>query len=121
MKYIFKKYEFESQELAEKRISQLPHVKDEDGNTHPSHGHTIVKLGYIFIEHPTFSDDGEMLTQGLQSDVYSFDVLWRASNITVIDEEGNQSIEWPYGWSSKEITVEGEGVHTFSGVRYVGK
>ena len=84
MKYIFKKYEVESQDLAETRIAALPHT-EVDGESHPSHSHTVVKLGYIFTEQPTF------------------------------DEEGNQEIDYPYGWVSKEIEVEGNGVHTFAG------
>ena len=111
MKYIFKKYEFESQDLAETRIAALPHQEDEEGNEHPSHSHTVVELGYIFTEQPTFDEEGEILTEGVHSDMYSVDVLWRASEIT--DENGE--IDYPYGWVSKEIEVEGNGVHTFAG------
>jgi hypothetical protein len=114
MKYIFKKYEFESQDLAETRIASLPH-SDIDGESHPSHSHTVVKLGYIFTQQPTFDEDGEVLTEGVQSDMYSVDVLWNASEITETDEDGNQDINYPYGWVSKEIEVEGNGVHTFLG------
>jgi len=127
MKYLFRKYEFESQELAETRIAALPHTEDEEGNEHPSHSHTVVKLGYLFTEQPTFDEEGELLTEGVQSDMYSVDVLWKASEITeeteaaVLDEEGNvitpavTEIDYPYGWVSKEIEVEGNGVHTFAG------
>lgn len=131
MKYLFKKYEFESQELAETRIAALPHTEDEEGNEHPSHSHTVVKLGYLFTEQPTFDEEGELLTEGVQSDMYSVDVLWRASEITVeteaavLDEEGNvitpavTEIDYPYGWVSKEIEIEeGNGVHTFAGWSY---
>jgi hypothetical protein len=114
MKYIFRKYEFESQDLAETRIAALPH-SDIDGESHPSHSHTVVKLGYIFTEQPTFDEDGEVLTEGVQSDMYSVDVLWNASEITETDEDGNKDINYPYGWVSKEIEVEGNGVHTFLG------
>ena len=48
MKYIFKKYEFDSQSQAETRIAALPTVTDEDGNEIPSHRHTVVKLGYLW-------------------------------------------------------------------------
>ena len=113
-KYIFKKYEYPSQELAETRIAALPHT-EVDGESHPSHSHTVVKLGYLYTEQPTFDEEGEILTEGVQSDMYSVDVLWRASEITVTDEEGNEEINYPYGWVSKEITVEGNGVHTFAG------
>jgi len=126
-KYIFKKYEYPSQDLAETRIAALPHQEDEEGNEHPSHSHTVVKLGYLFTEQPTFDEEGELLTEGVQSDMYSVDVLWKASEITVeteaavLDEEGNvitpavTEIDYPYGWVSKEIEVEGNGVHTFAG------
>jgi len=114
MKYIFKKYEYPSQELAETRIAALPH-QEVDGESHPSHSHTVVKLGYLYTEQPTFDEEGEILTEGIQSDMYSVDVLWTASEITVTDEEGNEEIDYPYGWVSKEITVEGNGVHTFAG------
>ena len=51
--------------------------------------------------------------------MYSVDVLWRASEITETDEEGNEEIDYPYGWVSKEITIEeGNGVHTFAGWSY---
>ena len=115
MKYIFKKYEFESQELAETRIAALHIQKMRKATNTPSHSHTVVKLGYIFTEQPTFDKDGELLTEGVQSDMYSVDVLWKASEITETDEEGNQEIDYPYGWISKEIEVEGNGVHTFLG------
>ena len=127
MKYIFKKYGYPSQEIAETRIAALPHTEDEEGNEHPSHSHTVVKLGYLFTEQPTFDEEGELLTEGVQSDMYSVDVLWKASEITVeteaavLDEEGNvitpavTEIDYPYGWVSKEIEVEGNGVHTFAG------
>ena len=128
MKYLFRKYEFDSQELAETRIAALPHQEDEEGNEHPSHSHTVVKLGYLFTEQPTYDEEGNQLTEGVQSDKYSVDVLWKASEITVeteaavLDEEGNvitpavTEIQFPYGWVSKEITIEeGNGVHTFAG------
>ena len=59
---------------------------------------------------------------------YSVDVLWSVKDITqvdveeVLDEQGNvvtpqeTSISYPYGWASKEISIEeGNGVHTFAG------
>jgi hypothetical protein len=129
MKYLFKKYEFESQELAETRIAALPH-SEVDGESYPSHSHTVVKLGYLFTEQPTYDEEGNQLTEGVQSDMYSVDVLWKASEITVeteaavLDEDGNvitpavTEIDYPYGWVSKEIEVEGNGVHTFAGWSY---
>ena len=118
MGYLFKKYEFDSQDQAESRIAALPHQEDEDGNSQPSHSHTIVKLGYLPITEPTFDDEGNVVTEGEYSTKYSVDVLWRASEITETNEEGNEEIDYPYGWVSKEIDVEGNGVHTFAGWSY---
>ena len=114
MKYIFKKYEFESKELAETRIAALPH-QEVDGESHPSHSHTVVKLGNVVQVEGTYDEDGNELTAPVLANMYSVDVLWRASEITETDEEGNEEINYPYGWVSKEITVEGNGVHTFAG------
>ena len=115
MKYIFKKYEFETQELAETRIAALPHQEDEEGNEHPSHSHTVVKLGNVVQVEGTYDEEGNELTAPVLADMYSVDVLWRASEITETDEEGNEEVDYPYGWISKEIDVEGNGVHTFAG------
>ena len=128
MKYIFKKYEFGSQELAETRIAALPHQEDEEGNSHPSHSHTVVKLGHVVVTEGTYDEEGNELTAPVLADNYSVDVLWKASEITeeteaaVLDEDGNvvtpavTAIAYPYGWVSKEITIEeGNGVHTFAG------
>lgn len=103
MGYLFKKYEFDSQEQAEEKIAALPHETDQDGNEYPSHSHTIVKLGYLWVTEPTFDEEGEIETEGVASEMYSVDVLWSG-----LDES-------PYGWKSKEISVEGNGVHTFAG------
>ena len=103
MGYLFKKYEFDSQEQAEEKIAALPHETDEDGNEYPSHNHTVVKLGYLWVTEPTFDEEGEIETEGVASEMYSVDVLWNG-----LDES-------PYGWKSREISVEGNGVHTFAG------
>ena len=130
MKYIFKKYEYPSQELAETRIAALPH-QEVDGESHPSHSHTVVKLGHVVVTEGTYDEEGNELTAPVLADKYSVDVLWKASEITeeveaaVLDEEGNvitpavTEIQFPYGWVSKEITIEeGNGVHTFAGWSY---
>jgi hypothetical protein len=126
-KYIFKKYEYPSQEIAETRIAALPHQEDEEGNSNPSHSHTVVKLGHVVVEQGTYDEEGNELTAPVLADKYSVDVLWKVSEITVeteaavLDEDGNvitpavTEIDYPYGWVSKEIEVEGNGVHTFAG------
>ena len=103
MGYLFKKYEFNSQEQAEQKIDALPHDTDDDGNKYPTHQHSVVKLGYLWITKPTFHDDGNVETEGVASDKYSVDVLWNGLDSS------------PYGWASFEITCEGNGVHTFAG------
>ena len=103
MGYLFKKYEFNSQEQAEEKIAALPHDTDDEGNEYPTHQHTIVKLGYLWVTEPTFDDEGNVETEGVASDMYSVDVLW------------NDLDSSPYGWKSYEITVEGNGAHTFAG------
>jgi hypothetical protein len=90
MGYLFKKYEFDSQEQAEEKIAALPHETDEDGND-------------LWTTEPTYNEEGEIETEGVASDSYSVDVLWNG-----LDES-------PYGWKSKEISVKGNGVHTFAG------
>lgn len=103
MGYLFKKYEFNSQEQAEEKIAALPHDTDDEGNEWLSGNHTIVKLGYLWVTEPTFDNEGNVETEGIASNSYSVDVLWNG-----LDES-------PYGWKSYEITVEGNGAHTFAG------
>ena len=103
MGYLFKKYEFDSEAQALDKIAALPHETDEDGNEYPTHSHTIVKLGFLPIVEPTFDDEGNVVDEGEYSTKYSVDVLW-----SELDES-------PYGWKSYEISVEGNGVHTFAG------
>lgn len=107
MATLFKKYEFDSEAQAQSKIDALPHVQDEDGNNVPNHKHTIVKLGFLWKTEPTYDADGNELTAGVRSTKYSVDVLWN-------DLESS-----PYGWASKEITLAGNGVHTFAGHNFI--
>lgn len=132
MAHIFKKYEFQDEATALARIEALPSATDEEGNTYPTHSHSIVKLGYLVQVPATFDEEGNELTPAVLSDKYSVDVLWNESEITqvdveaVLDEEGNivtpaeTSIAFPYGWASKEVEydeswVSQNGAHTFFG------
>lgn len=103
---LFKKYEFDSQEQAENKIASLPHI-EVDGESYLDGNHTIVKLGHIVTQEGVYEDteDGDIaeVTPPVYSDKYSVDVLWIG-----LDKS-------PYGWASYEITVEGNGVHTFLG------
>ena len=110
MKYIFKKYEFTDEATAQARIDALPHQEDEDGNSHPSHSHTVVKLGNVVVTDGTYDDEGNELTAPVLANNYSVDVLWNSTEL-IVDGE----VSYPYGWVSKEISVEGNGVHTFLG------
>ena len=103
MATLFKKYEFTSEAQANTKIAALPHVQDMDGNDVPSHRHTIVKLGHLWITEPTYNEEGEVETEGVAKTQYAVDVLW--NNLT----------ESPTGWASKEVTPSGNGVHTFAG------
>ena len=99
---LFKKYEFNSKEQADTKIAALPHTEI-DGENYLDGGHTIVHLGYLWITEPTYDEQGEVETEGVASDKYSVDVLWKGLESS------------PYGWASYEINVEGNGVHTFAG------
>ena len=43
-------------------------------------------------------------------------VLWK--DLEETDEDGNVTIDHPYGWKSKAIDLDDEGVHGFFGVSY---
>lgn len=102
---LFKKYEFDSQEQAEAKIDALPSQVIDDIK-YPAHNHAIVKLGFIVIEKGQYDDELNEIKAPVFSNKYSVDVLW--DNLT----------ESPYGWKSYEITVEGNGVHTFAGLNF---
>ena len=113
---VFKKYEFASEQEAEAAIAALPSSTDENGDQYPTHRHAIVKLGYLWTEQPTYDENGDVLTTGVQSDKYSVDVLWFASELT--DENGD--VIYPSGWESKEVIYDEtwsnrNGAHTFAG------
>ena len=38
---------------------------------------------------------------------------------SVKDEEGNVSVDHPYGWKSYAIDIDNEGMHGFMGVSYI--
>ena len=51
------------------------------------------------------------------SEKYHVDVLWK--DIEEVDEEGNVSVDHPYGWKSYAIDIDNEGMHGFMGVSYI--
>jgi len=112
---IFKKYEFSSELEAEAIIAGLPSATDEEGNSYPTHKHSVVRLGFLWTTEPTFDEEGNVVTEGVQSDKYSVDVLWD-SNSLLVDEE----IVYPDGWEDAEIQYDPSwqsrnGYHTFGG------
>jgi len=105
---LFKKYEFNSREQANQKIDALPHTTDNlTEQSYLDGGHTIVHLGYLWIEQPTFDEQGEIVTEGVSSDKYSVDVLWSGLE------------EQPEDWVANEIVIEDNGVHTFFGFDYI--
>jgi hypothetical protein len=112
---IFKKYEFSSELEAEAIIAGLPSATDEEGNSYPTHKHSVVRLGYLWTTEPTFDEEGNVVTPGVQSDKYSVDVLWDGNSL-LVDEE----IVYPDGWEDAEIQYDPSwqsknGYHTFGG------
>ena len=110
------KYEFDSEEQAKAKINALPHTTDEDGNNIPTHKHTIVELGYIVIEQGEYDEDGDQIEAPVLSDKYHVDVLWK--DIEEVDEDGNVTIDHPFGWKTYSIDLDSEGMHGFMGVSY---
>jgi len=111
------KYEFADEASALAKINALPSVKDEEGNDVPAHSHTIVKLGNIVIEQGEYDEEGEETKAPVLSDKYHVDVLWK--NLEEVDEEGNVSVDHPYGWKSFALDLDNEGMHGFMGVSYL--
>jgi len=107
------KYSFDSREQVISKIASLGTATDEDGNEYPTHKHTIVHLGNIVLEQAVIDEDGEIETEAVLSEDWHVDVLW--SNLEA-DEDG--TIDHPYGWKSKSVNIDGDGVHAFFGLNY---
>lgn len=110
------KYEFADEASALAKINALPSVKDEDGNDVPSHKHTIVKLGNIVLEQGEYDSEGEETKAPVLSEKYHVDVLWK--DLEETDEDGNVTVDHPYGWKSYALDLDDEGMHGFMGVSY---
>ena len=107
------KYQFDNKEQAQTKIDALGTATDEDGNEYPTHKHTIVHLGNIVLEQAVIDEDGEIETEAVLSEDWHLDVLW--SDLEA-DEDG--TIDHPYGWKSKSVNIDGDGVHAFFGLNY---
>ncbi len=110
------KYEFDDEASALSKIAALPHATDEDGNDYATHSHTIVKLGHIVLTAGVYDEEGNETQAPVLSDKYSVDVLWK--DLEETDEDGNVTINHPYGWAGKALDLDDEGVHGFFGVKY---
>ena len=87
MKRYTRKYEFTNEAAADAAIDALPH--DEEGN--PTHGHNVVKLGYLTITPATYNEEGEEVTPAVLSDVYAVDVCWKGEPLASWDAQ----LVWP--------------------------
>ncbi len=116
---IVKKYEFPSEKKADEYIKKLGVIKDDEGNEHPAHKNSIVKLGFICIKKGEYNDKGEQIQGPQYAEKYSVDVLWWDS-VPPIDEETGIEGELQLNlWSDYEIILNNEGVHEFMGVKYI--
>ena len=111
------KYEFDSQAQAESKIEALGAETDENGNTYPTHKHSIVKLGSIVLEQGTYDEQGNEITPPVLSQDYHIDVCWDLSDS--VDEDGNPVYaDHPYGWKTYSVDLDDNGVHSFMGLDY---
>ena len=107
------KYIFESKEKAQAKIDALGIATDEDGNEYPTHKHTIVHLGNIVLENGEYDKDGNEIVAPILSLDWHVDVLW-----VDLEADENGTIDHPYGWKSKSVNINGDGVHAFFGLNY---
>tara|TARA_R110000822_G_scaffold123309_1_gene257710 strand:- start:138 stop:488 length:351 start_codon:yes stop_codon:yes gene_type:complete len=107
------KYKFYSNKSAQKKIDALGTATDKDGNKYSTHKHTIVHLGNIVLEQAVIDEDGEVETEAVLSSDWHVDVLWSGLEA---DEDG--TFDHPYGWKSKSVNIDGDGVHSFFGLNY---
>ena len=107
------KYQFDNREQAQTKIDALGTETDEDGNEYPTHKHTIVHLGNIVLEQAVIDEGGEVETEAVLSSDWHVDVLWSGLEA---DEDG--TFDHPYGWKSKSVNIDGDGVHAFFGLSY---
>ena len=111
------KYEFDSLEQAESKITALGVATDDDGNTYPTHKHCIVKLGYIVLEQGEYDEDGNETKAPVLSSKYHIDVLWKGLEPVDAEAEVLSYVE-PNDWANNRINIDGNGVHSFMGLDY---
>jgi hypothetical protein len=107
------KYQFDNKEQAQTKIDALGTATDEDGNEYPTHKHTVVELGNIILQDGEYDEDCNEIVAPIFSTDWHVDVLWVGLEA---DEDG--TIDHPYGWKSKSVNIDGNGVHAFFGADY---
>ena len=117
------KYEFDSREQAQTKITGLGVTTDEVGSEHPTHDHGIVHLGHITLEQGEYDEEGEVITEPVLSVKWHVDVLWQHTYETT--GEGEDAVteivepSHPYGWKSYAVgNIDGNGIHSFYGLDY---
>jgi len=116
MAYIAK-YEFPDAAVAQVNIDALGTATDEDGNTYPTHKHSIVKLGNIVLTPGEYDEEGNETVAPVMSEKYHVDVLWQISD--TYDEEGNLvPATHPGDWGNFVVDIADNGVHSFMGLNY---
>jgi len=110
------KYEFDDSVQADSKINALGTRTTELGDVVPSHNHVIVRLGYIVLEQGEYNESGEQTKAPVLSEKYHVDVLWK--DLEETDEDGNVTVDHPYGWKSYALDLDSEGMHGFMGVSY---
>ena len=108
MEYRIGKYEFNSKEQAEDKINALKVEIEEE--LVANHKHGISVLGHIVVEQREYDAEGNEVKAPILSDKYHVDVAWCVDDLEELDH--------PYGWKSYAVQVDGEGLHSFSGMNY---
>ena len=112
------KYEFTDATVAQVNIDALGTATDEDGNTYPTHRHSVVKLGNIVLTPGEYDEEGNETTPPVMSTKYHVDVLWDLSD--TYDEEGNLiPATHPGDWGNFAVDIPDNGVHSFMGLDYL--
>ena len=115
------KYEFDSLQQAEEKITALGVATNDEGTQHPTHKHCIVKLGHIVIEKGEYNEEGEETKAPVLSDKYHIDVLWKLQGAEIIEDGevvGHEDPTQPEGWTEHAVDVTDNGVHAFMGLEY---
>ena len=105
MKLNIAKYAFNSREQFQDKFDAL-HTVDDEGNSIPNFRFSIVQLGNIQLEAPTFNEEGEVLTEAVLSEQWHVDSVW-------FEQEDH-----PYGWKTYREDLSSEGSHGFAGLSY---